>query len=128
MSSFETNNGGREGGREGSVGAISHAKLSLNGLIIRLASSRVDVFRNEIPFEIPSPSLPRGMILLTVSNQRIHRISSLASREDKRETGKGGDTIGEEGNNGRFRVPFSRLWIFAGFTPRFLATPVFDAF
>lgn len=110
------------------MGAISHAKLSLNGLIIRLASSRVDVFRNEIPFEIPSPSLPRGMVLLTVSNQRIHRISSLASRGDKRETGKGGDTIGEEGNNGRFRVPFSRLWIFAGFTPRFLATPVFDAF
>lgn len=110
------------------MGAISHAKLSLNGLIIRLASSRVDVFRNEIPFEIPSPSLPRGMVLLTVSNQRIHRISSLASRGDKRETGKGGDTIGEEGNNGRFRVPFSRLWISAGFTPRFLATPVFDAF
>lgn len=58
-----------------------------------------DVFRNEIPFEIPPPP-SRGMVSLMVSNQRIYTRS-----ESRLERGSSNRKLG------RGRHNLSRLWI-----------------
>lgn len=65
-----------------------------------------DVFRNEIPFEIPPPP-SRGMVSLMVSNQRIYTRS-----ESRLERGSSNRKLGRGRHN-----RLSRDYGFAGFTP-----------